>query len=371
MNFDFEYKLIVNENDEGKIKEYQMQEMFNVSITNKNILIFEPFPYHYECTSGFTKYFLDLGYKVDILMHEFGKDSLSLIEEKDKIRIFIYENLDQINLFSKSLIAVMNYYAFILVETVTFSRNKTISELELFSNNKSILVIHSMENYRLLNLSNVQNQNKIWTLGHFNIGLQVNPHHYGNIKIRDKNKRTKFFLVSTTGRNYKYIISAANKIIAEKLEFEINVVGHQKTFSYQNKKKNKKVLKNRIIYNYKANYSTLYRMVNSSDYIIMCLDPDKDHEFKSERNSGTAQLAYGFLKPVLINKYFKDNYNMTSENSFLFDKSSFYDTMKKAILLNNKEYKKKQKKLLELKKNIYKISILNVQKTLNSLIKKL
>ena len=228
-----------------------------------------------------------------------------------------------------------------------------------------------MENYRLLNLSNVQNQNKIWTLGHFNIGLQVNPHHYGNIKIRDKNKRTKFFLVSTAGRNYNYIISAANKIIAEKLEFEINVVGHQKTFSYQNRKKNKKVLKNRILYNYNTNYSTLYRMVNSSDYIIICLDPDKDHEFKSERNSGTAQLAYGFLKPVLINKYFKDNYNMTSENSFLFDKSSFYETMKEAILLNNKEYKKKQKKLLELQKNIYKISILNVQKTLNSLIKKL
>ena len=45
-------------------------------------------------------------------------------------------------------------------------------------------------------------KNRIWTLGPFNIGLQVNPHYFGNIKIKDKNKRTRFFIISTQSRNY-------------------------------------------------------------------------------------------------------------------------------------------------------------------------
>ena len=148
-------------------------------------------------------------------MHEFGRDSLCLIEGKDNIRIFVYKNLNQIHFYSKSLITFMQNYSYILIETVTFLKNQTISELELFTNNKSILVIHSMENYRFLNLSKVENQNKIWTLGHLNIGLQVNPHYYGNIKPKEKNKKTRFFLVSTAARNYSYIISSAEKIKKE------------------------------------------------------------------------------------------------------------------------------------------------------------
>ena len=53
-----------------------------IIINNNSLLLLEPFNYHYECTSGFSKYFLDLGFNVDILMHENGKDSLYLLEQK-------------------------------------------------------------------------------------------------------------------------------------------------------------------------------------------------------------------------------------------------------------------------------------------------
>ena len=195
-------KLFDDANDKENIKVYDMKEISNVTITNNIILIIELYPYHYECTPGFAKYFIDLGYNVDILMHEFGKDSLCLFENKDKIRLFLYKNLEQINFFEKFLIHYMNFYPLIVVQSATFYRNKTISDLELLKTDKSVLVLHSTKTYELMNFSNVKNQNRIWTLGHFYIGLQVNPNYFGNIKLKDKNKKTRFFIISTAGRNY-------------------------------------------------------------------------------------------------------------------------------------------------------------------------
>ena len=297
-------------------------------------------------------------------MHEFGKDSFCLFENKDKIRIFLYNNLEEIKFFAELLIYYMNYYSLILVQTVTRGKKKIISSLGLLKNNKAIYVFHHTDVYELLNFSNIENKNRIWTLGHFNIGLQVNPHYFGKIKLRDKNVRTRFFIVSTIERNYKYIISAAQKIIHEKLEFKIFVVGYSKSFSIDNS--NKK-LKDIFIFNYNVNFSTLYNIIDSCDYIIINLDPDRDKPFKYERMSGAAQLSYGFYKPALINEYFKDTYNMTKENSFIFTKNNFYNIMKEAILLNNKDYKIMQRNLIKLSKEIYNISFLNVKKTIESL----
>ena len=54
--------------------------LFNFTINNNTILIFEPNANHFECTPGFTKYFIDLGYNVDILMHKFGIDTFNLFD---------------------------------------------------------------------------------------------------------------------------------------------------------------------------------------------------------------------------------------------------------------------------------------------------
>ena len=127
-------------------------------------------------------------------MHEFGKDSFCLFENKNKIRIFLYNNLEEIQFFAELLIYYMNYYSLILVETVTIRKKKIISYLGLLKNNKAIYVLHHTDVYELINFTNIENKNRIWTLGHFNIGLQVNPHYFGKIKLRDKNERTRFFM---------------------------------------------------------------------------------------------------------------------------------------------------------------------------------
>ena len=57
-----------------------------------------------------------------------------------------------------------------------------------------------------------------------------------------------------------------------------------------------------IIFKHKTSYSELYRSVNNSDYIIIFIDPDDRYgkEYKTIKVSGSVQLVYSFLKPVLI-----------------------------------------------------------------------
>ena len=212
----------------------------------------------------------------------------------------------------------------------------------------------------------IKNKNRVWTLGNFSVGLQVVPFYIGNLKLKNKNKRTRFFTVSTVSRQYNYLISAFEKLKDNNFDFDVIVVGKVKRFSTKNISEK---LKDNFIFNYKVNYETLYKLVYSSDYIIITLDPDdkKNRIFKNKKVTGSAQLSLGFIKPALINKYFQDKYDMNEENSFPFDKINIYNTLKKAILFNNENYKKMQLNLINLANKAKEKSMINIKKTLNSL----
>ena len=260
----------------------------------------------------------------------------------------------------------MENYSYIVIQTTIPHIIKTISNLNLLNNKKVIYVFHLTNFYNSLHFSKVENQNRIWTLGHFPIGKYVNPHYFGKIKLKKKNKITRFFTVSSAYRKYNYLVSASQKLKEENYDFEVIVIGKAKTFSKNNI--NEKLKKN-FIFNYNVNFSQLYKAVDSSDFILITLDPDnkRDKIFKYNKVTGSAQLSYGFLKPAIINYYFSNVYNMTKDNCLLFNKTNFYEVMKKAIVLNNQDYKIMQKNLINLSNRIYHDSLLNVKKTLLSL----
>ena len=78
-------------------------------------MIFEPFTYHYECTPGFSKYFIDLGYNVDIIMHNAGLSSFVYFKDISKIRFFIYNDVTDIKKFNKYLSFSINKYDYVLI----------------------------------------------------------------------------------------------------------------------------------------------------------------------------------------------------------------------------------------------------------------
>jgi hypothetical protein len=341
--------------------------LLNSSIKSNTVLIFEPAFYHHECTPGYTKYFLDLGYNVDIILDIFGCKSFCLFNLLENIRIFTFHKLSQFSVHSKDFQLVFKNYSYIVIETTESFRNKTYKDLGFFKMNNTIFVVHHFEYINETGISNYYNQNRIWSLGNLKNALYVNPHYFGNIKIRNKNKKTKFFITSTRERNYKDLILATKKLKNENLDFEVIVIGKWKTFSKKDLPKN---LRKKFKFKYHVIFKELYKAVYSSDYIIINLYPHykNNDNFRRNRLTGAAQLSFGFYKLALIHKSFAKFYNMSSENSFLFDKSNFYDIMREAILLNNKEYIKMQKNLIKLSINLYKVSLNNIIKTLNNIL---
>ena len=208
------------------------------------------------------------------------------------------------------------------------------------------------------------NKNQAWSLGNYENWTQVNPHYFGNFCKRNKNRITRFFITSTIERNYEYLISAAEKIKDENLEFQVIVVGKWNTFTAKNISEK---IKENFTFKYNISYSELYDEVYNSDFIIINLDPNniKDNAFKTNRVTGSSQLVYGFLKPAIINTKFAPIYYFNQENSFMYENINFTDTIRKAINMKNEKYQNMKENLSKTADYIYKISLKNVNICIN------
>ena len=365
------HKTFLNYKNYIEIKSFK--ELFNSNIKKHSILIFEPNKYHHECSPGFSKYFIDLGYNVDLLIHRNGIDSFYLFDGTKNIRLFIFKNLKHIQRKTKKLSRIMKKYDFVLVQSTDQKRKDLYINLKFLKRNNTIFVFHEITFAERI-YSKYFNGNRIWTLGNMSKGKQVNPHYFGNIKIRELNSKTRFFMTSTAHRSYYYLIETVMKLYENNFSFEIIITGRSKRFL---KQKIPECLHKIFKFKSKVSFLELYRDIESSDFIIIPLNPKSknDNLYKTTKVTGSMQLVLGFLKPALINKKFSDFYNLNNKNSLIYNNHNLYDVMKKAINMNNKEYKILQSNLYKLENKIYNASIDNIIKTIdeknqNSLSKK-
>lgn len=361
--FQIRSKLISNSSNYLEIKTFN--EFFNTTVKNNTILIFEPNKYHHECTPGYSKYFITLGYKVDILMHKLGIDSFHLFNEIQNIRIFTFNRLKQIKRNFRNFSSIIKQYDYVLLQSTDKKKKNLYIQLDLLNLNNSIFVFHDIS-YADMSYSSYFDKNRIWTLGNMSEGLQVNPHYFGNINLKNKNEKIRFFMTSTAHRNYKYLIDSAKRLKQENFHFEIIITGRSKKL---NSKVIPKSLDNIFIIKHKVSYIELFKDVESSDYIIIPLDPKSknDIQYKTIKVTGSIQLMYGFLKPVIIHEEFASFYNLNYENSLIYDNSDLYNVIRKAILMNNKDYQKLQENLVISEKEISQISINNIKKIIREL----
>ena len=360
-------------NYKNYIETKSFKELFNSNIKKHSILIFEPNKYHHECSPGFSKYFIDLGYNVDLLIHRNGIDSFYLFDGTKNIRLFIFKNLKHIQRKTKKLSRIMKKYDFVLVQSTDQKRKDLYINLKFLKRNNTIFVFHEITFAERI-YSKYFNGNRIWTLGNMSKGKQVNPHYFGNIKIRELNSKTRFFMTSTAHRSYYYLIETVMKLYENNFSFEIIITGRSKRFL---KQKIPECLHKIFKFKSKVSFLELYRDIESSDFIIIPLNPKSknDNLYKTTKVTGSMQLVLGFLKPALINKKCSDFYNLNNKNSLIYNNHNLYDVMKKAINMNNKEYKILQSNLYKLENKIYNASIDNIIKTIdeknqNSLSKK-
>ena len=154
--------------------------LFNKSVKiNNTILIFEPNKYHHECLPGYSKYFIDLGFNVDILLHTSGISSFILFKEIDSIRLFSFRSIKQITKNGKKLSIIIKKYDFILLQSNNVQVQLLYNKLGLFSLNNSFFIFHEASSLDENYLKYIP-QNRIWTLGNISKCVQVNPHYFGN-----------------------------------------------------------------------------------------------------------------------------------------------------------------------------------------------
>ena len=354
----------------NQIEIFNINQFFNTKIRTNSILIFESNNFHYECTPGFVKYFLDLGFNVDIIMTIGGNGSFIFFEPKKILRFFILDNSKYYrnNEYIEKFREIFNKYFAILVQTKTVHLNYFYKNSNLLKGKNSIFVYH---HYPGDPPNNFHNNIRSWTLLNFtNFALEVNPHYFGKIKFMDKNKITRFFIVSSFNKNYDQLIYASDKLEKENFQFQIIVTGRSHDLNNNRISKN---VKNKYLFKYYLSYFNLMKVLATIDFIIIPLNLNNtgDNAYNIGKTTGSAQLSYGFLKPCLINNDFTKTYGMNKENSIIFNnlKDSLYFAMRNAIMMTNEEYKKKQYNLKKTADKIYKISKNNVKTTINYIFK--
>lgn len=286
-----------------------------------------------------------------------GISSFCYFNPLKKIRLFFYENSEDIIQNDDKFSSICKKYDYRLIETAEPNNIKLYQKI---NSNQTFFVIHVLEFLNLSFFYNFFTKTQILCLANFTIGTKINPHYFGEFKSRQKNRITTFFITSTIKRNYNQLISASKKLKAENKKFHVIVIGKIKTFSSDDIPKK---LKNNFTFKYNVSYSELYKNVFNSDYIIINLNPNlkEDSKFTKTRATGSAQLSYGFVKPVLIHNHFANFYNFDDSNSIIYDNCNFTKAMRNAINMSKKEYSKMKDNLLFLENQIYYESIFNLE----------
>ena len=208
----------------------EFNKFLNTNIYPNSVVIFEYNNYHYECLPGYTKYFTDLGFNVDLIIQNNGVNSLSHFEPKNKIRIFRYKKALQIkrkNLFKNKL----KMYNFSLLHSTDKQKKriKLFRQLGYYDNPNSIFIVHAVDYLYKLHLEKFIVKKHVFGLADYGIINYVNPNYFGNMNLtHSKNKKITFYLPSSKKKYYSYLLLGARNLKNKRIDFEINITGGNK-----------------------------------------------------------------------------------------------------------------------------------------------
>lgn len=345
-------------------------DFFNREISPNTILLVEPnYVCHRETLPGVTKYLIDLGYNVDILLSDFEDNSLC--NYPYDVKIFKYTREQVASLMRNPKLS--KYERVIFNSKVVYLNSKDWLDIhEYFDDLKSGKKQNIYVQHHIDRINEIPEDKQIILANPAQIeeyeSIVVNPHYFGNVKITDLNRpRIKFCIIGALENKRKNVDLLFNSIRTLESSgvdnYEILIAGR-----FQEKLENlEPVFQEHIVLKGRLNFAEMYQVLEESDYFIPLLDPDNpEHDrYIKDGTSGGFQLVYGFLKPCIIQEKFAKVYNFNDTNSIVYAKNEdLGSAMKKAINLNSNEYKILQNNLLKMQKEIYSKSLKNFDKIL-------
>lgn len=321
---------------------------------------------HAEVVPGYTKYLLDLGYKVSVLFSQVKSNTGLFSRFKEN------KNLIVNNLTKKEAKKYFKYFGLgnakgIMITTGGLERDKQYK----FTQNKLpfqkvLRVEHSAHIF-----DTESKDEKIVTLRKMNYKgaetIEVNAHYFGNINVTPKNKDIINFIVigalQKKRRNTDILINAVDILVKNNItNFKITVVGKGSLNHLPKHLRKYFEIKGRL------NFEEMYSELENADFFLPLLDVfNKNHENTiTTSTSGSFQLIYGFRLPAIIAEKFATVNGFTNENSILYvNNEDLADAMKNGIKLSDENYTLLQKNLAKYADSLYNRSIENLKELID------
>ena len=347
-----------------------LKQYLNHKIKDNTVLLIEPNNCHGEVLPGIAKYFLDLGYNVDVIVTEsefalkpFGKFDESNINIMPMRRNIIWHFLN--NNYVKNKYKIFYFNTDHTFEPITQKESSVEQYFPLnnIDSQKIIYLSHSPNKYKdcsgkNLILANLPVKNK----EHYKL---VNSHYFGNTTITSKNNITNFIVIGnieSTRKNYNLLIDSVEQLLKQGISnFKITVIARTGKLN----------LPENIIpfidFKGRLDYPQMYESLEKADFFLTLLDPDNpEHDrYITNGTSGSFQLIYGLVKPCIINKKFATVPGFDDKNSIVYEQNSdLVESMKKAIYMPTTDYEVMQNNLKEYADKLYQTSLENLKNIL-------
>lgn len=343
----------------------------NIDIRDKSVLLVEINRYHGECLPGMAKYFIDLGYNVDVLMSNEEAQLNPFSDFKnDKLKIYALKSSAIKEILCSD---IMERYDHLYINSNVV---KGVPVGEYLGNDikypsgKIITLCHDIKSKDEINF-NTENASIISLLDFPNVNnkeiRKVNTHYFKDIVKHEKNKIVKFIVVGNIEakrKNHNLLIDAVSQLLSENItNFRIVVVSRIGNLEIPKELNPFFEIKGRL------SYEAMYKELEKADFFLTLFDPDnvEHNRYLTTGASGSYQLIYGFNLPCLLPYKFQVDINgFNNQNSIGYaDNNHFCKAMKMAIQMNNEKYNEYKNNLMSLANEIYKTSLNNLREILD------
>ena len=339
-------------------------------IRENSVLLIEFKSFHGETLPGYIKYLLDLGYNVDVVLHKSKTTDIgyrndhglfSCFNANSKVKIISLPTHD-INLLTHS--SILSNYKHIVVNTFDDKIERRFFCFSTLSQLKPICVVHNpdiIDNHikttKMVSLVKMISVNQ-------NSPIIVNPHYFGEFTKKSKKGNaegiTIFVALNSGGsrRNLNLLFNACDNLYKKGIyNFLIKIIGkgvHIPECYHNN------------IHDFGfLDFQPMYKEINTSDFFMALIDQENTEY--TNKASGTYQISYGFLKPLVLHRQFSGVAGFSGKDSVLYNTNNdLADSMETCIKMSNDDYCNMVDALEKSQKDLYVMSLDNLRKAFNT-----
>jgi len=332
-------------------------------VRENSVLLIEFLNVHGEVIPGYIKYLLDLNFNVDVVVQykkNKGRNDSGLFfpfDSNSKVRIKEMREIDM-NYLLRSKIA-LNYKYILISSYYSKFEFKQLSFVNL-KKLKPVCVIHNPDL-----LSKYYKTNKIISLvamesKYRTPTVAVNPHYFcdyaNRIKKREYSDTVTFITLNTNDlfrRNINLLFDACGFLYEKGVKnFIVKVIGKGLPIP--------ECFKENILDLGFLDFQSMYKEIINSDFFLALID-QKSVQY-TKKASGSYQISYGFLKPLVLHSQFSDVSFLTNENSILYnDNNELSNSMERCINMSDSEYMSIINSLKKTQNDIYNFSLNNLK----------